>query len=154
MKLNLIIYGLLVLVAVGTVNADDGTQEVSRLITKYAKQYNVEREILSCVLKTESNYRMGLVSDTEDYGMSQINIKTARMYQFNLMELLTNVDYSIKAAAIVLSNYRSAFRESEIVNWVGRYNIGYQSLKSGGAGTAYQAYSSKVWSCRKSGNYL
>ncbi len=135
-------------------DTDDGTANISKLITKYAALYNVEREILSCVLKVESNYRMGIVSDTEDYGMSQINATTARLYGFSLVELLSNVDYSIKAGAIVLSDYRAKFRRSEIVNWVGRYNIGYQSFSTRGIGPAYQAYNSKVWACRKSNDYL
>lgn len=152
MKLNLI--AVLILLAGCGAKADDGTENVKRLITKYALAYHIEREVLSCVLKIESNYTMGVVSETEDYGMSQINIKTAKMYNFNLIQLLSDVDYSIKAAAIVLSDYRTQFRSAEIVNWVGRYNIGYQSLTAGNAGTAYQTYNTKIWACRKSGVYL
>lgn len=154
MKFNLFIYGLLMVLAALDAHSDDGTANISKLITKYAKVYKVERDVLSCVLKVESNYRMGVVSDTEDYGMSQINIKTAKMYGFNLVELLSDVDYSIKAGAIVLSDYRRTFRANEIVNWVGRYNIGYQSLTTGGVGAAYHAYNIKLWTCRKSGIHL
>lgn len=160
MKLNLVVYGLLLVVVASDAlaqvdrGADDGTREISRLVTKYAKEYKIERDVLSCVLKVESGYRMGLVSETEDYGMSQINAKTARMYGFSLVELLSNVDYSIKASAIVLADFRKQFRRDEIVNWVGRYNIGYQSLTKTGIGEAYQTYNAKVWKCRKGGDYL
>lgn len=152
MKLNLIVYGVLMVLTAFEASADDGTANIKRLITKYSKQYGVEREVLSCVLKIESNYRMGLVSETEDYGMSQINAKTAKMYGFNLIRLLSDVDYSIKAGAIVLADFKRSFKRDEVVNWVGRYNIGYQSLTA--AGGAYQAYNAKIWACRKSGDYL
>ena len=133
---------------------DDGTKQTKRLITKYAVIHRIEREVLSCVLKIESNYTIGVISDTEDYGMAQINIRTARMYNLSLIELLINKDYAIRSAAKILSDYRRAFKPAEINTWIARYNIGYQSLTSGTIGTSYMKYNEKIWACIHTRDYL
>lgn len=155
----LIIYGSLVvlvgsraLAASSGVNSDEAV--LSALITKHAKAALIERAILSCVLKVESNYRMGVISDTDDYGIAQINAKTARMYKLDLVELLTNADYSVAAAANILKDYKRAFKPTETNTWVARYNIGYQSLTTTNVGGYYVAYNSKVYKCVLSGDYL
>ena len=152
MKLNLYIYGVLAIVTGCNVNAGAADTRLAGFITKYAKEYKVEREVLSCVLKVESSYKLNVVSNTKDYGISQINEKTAYLYSFSLNRLTTDLGYSVMAGAIVLSDYRRVFRDEEIVNWVGRYNIGYQALPV--AGTPYQNYANKVAACIKSGEYL
>lgn len=124
---------------------------LSGSITKYAKQFNVERDILSCVLYVESRYIVNVISETQDYGAAQVNIKTIKRYNFSINELLTNGDYNVKAAAMVLSDYRIAFRSDEINDWVARYNIGYQSLNRGSIGALYVAYNNKVRACISAG---
>ena len=124
---------------------------LKRHITRYALQYHVEREVLSCVLYVESGYKVNTISNTEDYGSAQINIKTIKMYNLSVVELLTNGEYNVRAAAEILGDYRRVFKAAEINDWPARYNIGYQSLRSGSIGALYMQYNKKVRSCISGG---
>lgn len=155
MRLNIFIFGLLlVLVAFKTQALKIDKKVLSNSITKYASKYQVEREILSCVLFVESSYRLNVVSETNDYGIAQINERTIKRYGLNKHLLLTNVEYSVKASAMLLAEYRRQFKPNEINQWIARYNIGYQRLTKPNIGAAYVHYNKKVWSCIHEGKYL
>lgn len=127
---------------------------IASYITKYALAYNIEREILSCVLFVESSYRVNIISDTDDYGMGQINGKTIKGYNFDRLRLLDDIGYSIKAAAIVLSDFKRFFKQREINDWPARYNIGWQDLTENSIGATYVNYNKKLRSCIASETYL
>lgn len=133
---------------------DADERELSKYITNYSKLYKLEREVFSCVLFVESSYRMNVISDTDDYGIGQINLKTIRGYNFDRLRLLTDVGYSVRAAAEVLSDFRRYFKQQEVNDWPGRYNIGYQNLTTNNIGAAYVQYNSKVRNCINSNQYL
>lgn len=58
-----------------------------------------------------------------DFGISQINYKTAKRYKLNLTALLTDLEYSINAGAKVLSWFYKTYAHKE-KNWFVRYNCG------------------------------
>lgn len=128
--------------------------KVAKAITKYAKKYEIEREVLSCVLKVESGYRMNVVSKTFDYGIAQINIRTIKAQNLDKRKLLTDLDYSLNVCAALLSSYKTIFKEDEVNDWVARYNVGYQSLSKGSIGALYVQYNLKIQRCIHSNNYL
>lgn len=56
-----------------------------------------------------------------DFGIGQIWYKTANRYKFDLPKLTTDLEYSVEAAAIVLSDFQSRYSARE-VDWWTRYN--------------------------------
>ncbi len=56
-----------------------------------------------------------------DYGIGQINHKTINTFKFDQDKLLSNLDYSIEAAAIVLSDFKRMYGKKEVDYW-SRYN--------------------------------
>ena len=126
---------------------------ISNSISISARKYGLQRSLLSCILKKESNYRNGVISKTKDYGIAQINIKTAKKYKLDLYALTTSATYAIDKAALILSDYERTNRD-ESRTWFCRYNIGYQSLSKPGIGAACERYLSKINGCLKSEVYL
>jgi hypothetical protein len=56
-----------------------------------------------------------------DFGIGQINEITIRSYDFDIDKLLYDVDYSVEAAAIVLTDIRKGYQKKES-DWWTRYN--------------------------------
>ena len=56
-----------------------------------------------------------------DIGISQINYKTAKLFKFNIMKLINNLEYSIEAGAIILADFKRRYSHRE-KNWWSRYN--------------------------------
>lgn len=129
-------------------------KRIASEITSAARKYNIERSLLSCILKKESEYRNRIISKTSDYGIAQINIKTARKYKFDVYHLTTDTAYSIDKAALILSDYERLNRDDEARTWFCRYNIGYQSLSKPNIGATCERYLAKVNKCLLSEVYL
>lgn len=121
-------------------------------ITKVATKYNIDRNLFSCILKVESGYRTNVVSATSDYGIGQINKKTAESLSINLQKVLSNRMYALTESAKILKSYKDVFSEDEPTLWFCRYNIGYQSYKK--AGNYCQMYANRVNACLASQEYL
>lgn len=113
--------------------------KLSDLIYKASKKYNIPSNLYTAMLKQESSYILNSVSkscgvldlDTydktcvySDFGISQVNYKTAKHYKFNLTKLLTNLEYSINSGAKVLSWFRKRYSKTEPTMWWTRYNCG------------------------------
>lgn len=60
----------------------------------------------------------------QDFGMSQINYKTAQQYDFDLELLTSDEKYSIEAGAQVLVWFKDTYRHREPTMWWTRYNCG------------------------------
>jgi soluble lytic murein transglycosylase-like protein len=122
---------------------------LSIIIKKAAQKHKLEPELLSCLIFTESSYRVNSVSNTGDYGLGQINIRTWK--HFDKQQLLSNERYSANAAAEILSFYQQLLRPDNSRTWVCGYNLGPDYHKHGGVCEDYLA---KINSCIKAGNYL
>lgn len=66
-------------------------------------------------------YRLHCTSKTNDHSIGQINGKTISRYKFNKKLLTTNLEYSVEAAAIVLSDFKKQYEYKEKYYW-SRYN--------------------------------
>lgn len=112
--------------------------ELSDTISKAAKKHKIPANIYTAILMQESSYNVkakamvcGLrqpSSDVEacivaDFGMSQINYKTAESYEFDLKRLTTDIEYSVDAGAKVLSWFHRRYSKREH-DWYCRYNVG------------------------------
>lgn len=56
-----------------------------------------------------------------DFGLSQINHKTAKSFGFDLIKLTTDLDCSVEAGAIVLADFYKRYGKREY-KWWSRYN--------------------------------
>jgi len=111
--------------------------ELSALIHKYSIKYKIPPHIYTAILMQESSYRLHVkwcttqsvkVNGTwqkqrvcKDFGISQIHYKTARSYGFDKEKLVTDLKYSVKAGAIVLSDFKEMYKLKEL-DWWTRYN--------------------------------
>jgi len=96
--------------------------KLSNIIHHMAKLYNINPTKYAAILAQESMYKLNAVNnESKDYGISQINHNTAKAYGFNIGLLTSDVEYSIKAGAIVLSDIKRAYGHKEKSYWT-RYN--------------------------------
>jgi hypothetical protein len=58
-----------------------------------------------------------------DFGIGQINHLTIKGYKFNLKKLMTDLEYSVEASAIVLSDFKKQFGHKDDEYWT-MYNTG------------------------------
>lgn len=91
-------------------------------------EFNIPCELYTAILAQESMFQLDAFNvKTQDYGIAQINIKTIKAYKFDKHLLLTDLRYSVRAGAKVLSWFtRYKSKES---NWACRYNVGTGSLR-------------------------
>ena len=129
----------------------------SALITKMAKRYKLDRTVLSCLYKVESNYDHTAVSTTHDYGIGQINGATAKGFKINVKRLTTDLVYSMDRSAYILSYYQWLKRKDEPATWIMRFNVGPGPLHLRNRAVNGLKYMEKINKCRTSevkGEYL
>jgi soluble lytic murein transglycosylase len=87
-------------------------------ITKYSKQYGVDPILVKAVIKAESNFRPGVKSSKNAYGLMQITPATAewvgkemKIDSFSL-DKLYDPDFNIKMGCWYLSNLNEQFNGS------------------------------------------
>lgn len=120
-------------------------QEINLEITKAALKHKLDPKLLNCILQVESNHDLTRISNTGDYGIGQVHIKSWK--KFNSLQLTTNLNYSINASAEILSFYKQGFSPNETRTWPCRYNIGGIMLSKGNAGYRCELYLSKLNKC-------
>lgn len=64
-----------------------------------------------------------------DFGMSQIYFKTAQGFGFDIDRLLTDLDYSVEAGAIVLADFQKRYSHKEL-DWWTRYNASSRAKRN------------------------
>lgn len=110
---------------------------LSNVIYRYSKLYKIPAKVYTAILAQESIYRIsavnchtGVVVDDKgnriekvctDFGISQIWWKTALSYGFNLDLLVSDLEYSVEAGAIVLADFMRRYAHSDKFWWT-RYN--------------------------------
>lgn len=110
---------------------------LSDLIYKHSKANSIPAKVYTAILMQESAYKLSAVNTKcgldykrkhptcvwVDFGISQINYKTAVSYGFDIEKLTTDLDYSVKAGAVALSYFKKRYSSSES-KWYARYNCG------------------------------
>jgi len=113
--------------------------QLSRIIKKMTEKYNISSRLYTAILMQESKYKLEatrcnnkiyyvlkdikkLQKTCTDFGISQINHRTVSSYNFDKNRLITDLDYSIEAGLIVLSDFKKNFRKEK--EWYTRYNCG------------------------------
>jgi len=81
--------------------------QIYHSVTKYSKDLNLDKELLLAIIRVESTFDITKVSNTKDYGLMQVNIRTIKSFNFNLYRLQYDIDYSIFCGAVYLFLLRS-----------------------------------------------
>lgn len=115
--------------------------ELSNSIYKVSRKYRIPPHIYTAILMQESSYVLdakgcyhGLIKLKKeakvctDFGISQIWYKTAKAFQFEISKLVSDLDYSVEAGAIVLADFKKRYAKSE-EDWWTRYNSSIRSKR-------------------------
>ena len=95
-----------------------------------AVKYGVNPIMFKALLQVESGYDHKAVNPlTMDFGIGQINYRTAEAYNIDIKRLRSDRTYSIDRAAFILSTFQFKFQKREPATWVCRYNVGWQKLE-------------------------
>lgn len=97
-------------------------RQVADAIFKAATELRLRPERLAAILAQESMYTLNAVNkQSKDFGIAQINWRTVERYGFDKKRLLTDLEYSVKAGAIVLADFKRMYGKREKNYW-SRYN--------------------------------
>ena len=128
-RLILILSVLLILLAAALSDA----AEIDSDIAKVATEYKLDPVLFNAIIAHESNFELDAYNHkTQDFGLTQINIKTARAYKFDTKKLQTDKLYSLRAGAKVLHDFKLRYAKRESLTWFCRYNVGtrqYETVK-------------------------
>lgn len=103
-------------------------QSLEHQIQSAAEAHNVDEQLLKAIVAVESQGRLAAYNKrTHDYGLGQINKRTAAAYGFNRAKLLTDAQYNLNAAATVLAYFQKRYKAKEPHTWYCRYNVGTRS---------------------------
>ena len=97
-----------------------------------ADKYGVDAKLLTAVFYVESNFNHTAVNPlTLDYGIGQINWKTAAHYNIDTSRMIKDRAYSIDRSAFVLSTFKkyNKVTRPESKAWVCKYNVGTGRLE-------------------------
>lgn len=98
---------------------------LSNVINKVAIELDINPKKYAAILAQESMYKLDAKNcwdnECHDYGIAQINKKTIQAFKFDKNKLLTDLEYSVKAGAIVLADFKRMYGTKEEDFWT-RYN--------------------------------
>ncbi len=80
--------------------------------------YKISAKNLRCGVSVTTGEKDCVVVD---FGIGQINYKTIRHFNFDQKKLLSDMEYSIEAAAVVLADFKRMYGKKEDTFWT-RYN--------------------------------
>ena len=102
--------------------------QLSIEIKKACIKHKLDCQVFTAILAQESMFKTSAVNEkTQDYGIGQVNRKTASAMGFCETKLVTNRQYSIDAAAQVLAYFQRRYGAKESL-WFCRFNIGTRNL--------------------------
>lgn len=115
----------------GAKNTKTGLVPKDQLTIRY--EFNKCVEMLSreeCREVTQSTFgRYREETIILDVGLTQINFRTAERFELDLDLLLTDMDYSVNAGALVLGKMRQRWEKKEPIFWWSRYNASNPSKR-------------------------
>ncbi len=107
-------------------------------IVKSSHKYGIASKLLTAILMQESRYNLKAVHKTcgyslgknshkvciiTDFGISQVHFKNIERFHFNKDRLLSDLEYSVDAGALIMSQYLK-YKKVEPKTWWSRYNCG------------------------------
>jgi soluble lytic murein transglycosylase-like protein len=124
-RLPLILIIAYIAIVFAALNADARYIEPIR---KAALKHKVSPELFYAIVVLESGLDPAAYNiRTRDYGLGQVNHKTAVRYGFDTERLKVDVHYNLDAAAKILSDFQRRYARIEPKTWPCRYNVGTRS---------------------------
>lgn len=100
-------------------------QDLKAIVIAAAEKYNVDAVLFVAIVQQESNFETKAYNPkSQDYGLAQINYKTARAYGLNTHRLLHDSKYNAEAGARILADIQNRYGYKEPQTWFCRYNVG------------------------------
>lgn len=105
----------------------DESMEYDEIIVEIAEKYSVSATLIRAIIKTESDFEASLISETDDYGLMQINICNKDWLENTLgvTDLLDPMQ-NIESGVYILSGYLSRYGLSDALM---AYNCGESGAK-------------------------
>lgn len=108
-------------------------QKYSKYVEKYAKEYGIEKELIYAMIKAESNFDAGAVSNKEALGLMQMLESTAQEVAEELeieitKEEILNPEINIALGTKYLSNLIEKYGNTKLA--VAAYNAGIGNVDS------------------------
>ncbi len=98
-------------------------------ICQASARYGVDCKLLTQIVMVESGGKTSAYNArTIDYGIGQINYRTAVAYHMDTARLLSDRKYALDRSAFVLSTYMHHYKTKEPQSWQCRYHIGTGKL--------------------------
>lgn len=96
-------------------------KSIDSIVEKYSKQFNLDKKLVTAIIKVETDGNNNLISSTNDYGIMQVNINTAKHFKFSIKRMKVDVDYSIYCGTFYLSYLREKHSRQD-KTWWARYH--------------------------------
>ena len=115
---------------------------LAKIIVDASWRYDVPENVLTAILMVESGFKLHAMrycrkaKRVTDYGIGQIHIAQIKRKGFDKDRLITDLDYSVKAAASILSWFKKKY-EKKHKFWAARYNCGVKKKITGGTCRRY-----------------
>lgn len=110
-------------------------QIISHHITRVATRYGLDKYLLVAIMAQESmfnnsakNCNIGIDKKGNsrlvcfDFGILEVNFRTAEAHKFSLKRIMSDVGYSIDCGAKVLLGFKKVYEKKEPQNYWTRYN--------------------------------
>jgi hypothetical protein len=111
---------------------------LEKAISRIAVKHNIDPHLYAAMLMQENKYRLDskgchkaiinkgkkVTINTkicQDFGMSQINWRTAQSLKMDIPRMLKDVEYSLESGAIILADFKKRYSKKE-KHWWTRYN--------------------------------
>lgn len=98
------------------------------LIVKHSQHFNLDPQLVRAIIKVESNFNNNAVSHTKDYGLMQVNEKTAKLFGLSIDKIKKNKDYAVYCGTFYLSYLRYKYSHKDKYWWA-RYHSSTPHLK-------------------------
>lgn len=113
----------------GSTYSFQNKQALEKFITNIANHYGLDKTLLLGIVKQESAYcKFKLNKTTGDAGCMQIHKSNIKAHGWNRSVIMNHDAANIVAGALVLLDFRKAFKTKEPRTWACRYNIGYRNM--------------------------
>ena len=104
------------------------SKSIDSVIEKYSKQFNLDKKLVTAIIEVETNGNNNLVSSTNDYGIMQVNINTAKHFKFSIQRMKKDTDYSVYCGTFYLAYLRAKHSKVD-KTWWARYHSNTPELK-------------------------
>lgn len=95
-------------------------ERLSFYINLYAEKYDLPKDLHIAILFQESTFRLN-ATNGNDFGIGQINRRTAKYFCPDIPRLMTDLNYSVHCSAKVLHDFKKRYSKKEKYWWT-RYN--------------------------------